>query len=98
MKILLLTVLLGALGLGSYLFAGAQAAPLAAPTCEASLDCSPEGNCLIRCSDAAGETCQVELSCEGGECRIVSCDGPGDCGEACPPQCPPQATGCCQKP
>lgn len=103
MKILILTALLGALGVGSYLFAGSPAAPKAADSCDATVTCTPEGNCLVTCTNDQGETCSIEIACDDGECRIVGCDGPENCAPEncapdCPPECPPQATPCCQKP
>jgi hypothetical protein len=84
MKLLILTACLGALGLGSYQLSNdtvaAKAAAKIAGDCQASVQCTPEGNCLIRCSNVEGEECTIELDCDGGSCRVVSCDAPaGGC-------------------
>lgn len=52
-----------------------------ASDCDVTVQCLPNGNCLISCTNEAGATCEVELSCAGGQCTVVRSD------------CPP--TGCC---
>ena len=98
MKILIATILLGALGAGSYLYAKpapAAVAPNVTPSCDATVTCTPQGTCKVECQDANGAACSVEIACDGDTCRIVACDGPGDCKPSCqagsPKVCP---TGC----
>lgn len=98
MKILIATILLGVLGAGSYLYAKPAAATAApgAPACgEATLTCTPQGTCKIECQDANGAACSVEIACDGATCRVVACDGPGDCKPSCQPNCTPVAPTVC---
>ena len=94
MKTLIMTALLGAVCFGSYHLVSAQAAPKVAPTCDATVTCTPEGNCKVTCTNDAGETCSIEIACDGDECHIVGCDGPKDCQTGCAAQ----TEACCEKP
>ncbi len=99
MKILIATILLGALGAGSYLYAkpaAVSAAPSAPASCDATLTCTPQGTCKVECQDANGTQCSVEIACDGETCRIVACDGPGDCQKACQPDCAPVCPAGCK--
>ncbi len=99
MKILIATILLGALGAGSYLYAkpvASEVAPSAAQACNATVTCTPEGTCRVECQDANGAACSIEIACDGETCRIVGCDGPGDCQPGCQPDCPPACQSACK--
>ncbi|HTF91020.1 MAG TPA: hypothetical protein VK843_21575 [Planctomycetota bacterium] len=92
MKILIATLLLGALGAGSLHFAKAdspQAAPLApvANACDVSVTCTPEGNCQVTCEGPGGETCSVEIPCDGSACQPAGCSAPQACPTVCPMDC-----------
>ena len=41
--------------------------------CVIEATCTPEGTCILTCTDGSGESCTVEVDCEE-----VGCD-PGDC-------------------
>ena len=90
MKILITTVLLGVLGVGSFHFARANASepvPTAPQTCDATLTCTPQGTCVVECKDATGTTCSIEIDCDGQNCHVLGCDGPLDCPQVCSPGC-----------
>src|SRR5688572_4649395 len=90
MKILIATLLLGALGAGSFQLAKdapAASAPDCPQTCEASVTCTPEGTCVVTCEKPDGSTCRIEIDCDE-DCSIVSCEGDAANGSA------PAATSC----
>ena|SRR5687768_17788766 len=98
MKILVSTLLLGAIGAGSLHFSGPESAEAPAPApgnCNATVTCTPEGTCKITCEDENGATCSIEIACDGEECRIVDCDGPEDCPPECLPECGTACPPCC---
>lgn len=87
MKLLILLVL-GALGLGGLgLVPGASdaSAPSRAATeCDVSVECTPQGTCLIVCYDENGqECCREEIDCDG------PCDQPCDSPCVAAPSCAP---------
>ena len=85
------TLLALALGAGSALgareliqrdpTADSTPAPVSA-SCDAQVTCNADGTCTIVCTRPDGETCTIELACDGDSCRVVSCDGPEDCSAA----------------
>lgn len=81
MKILIATILLGALGAGSYLYAKpaavAEVAPSAAQSCNPTVTCTPEGTCRVECQEATGTACSIEV-----ECAV-------ECAPICQPNCAP---------
>ena len=92
MKVLIATLLLGALGAGTLHFTNAAAtgAKPAAPCphgCEATVTCTPEGHCLVTCHRPDGSTCSIEIACDGDECRIVGCSGTPECSQSCTAPC-----------
>ena len=47
-------------------------------SCDAEVTCTPDGHCVITCTDNAGGTCEVELACDGqGGCEVVRSDCSG---------------------
>ena len=98
MKILISTLLLGALGVGSFQLYGAEAAtpsPAVPDGCNATVTCTPQGTCRITCEDENGASCSIEIECDGEECRIVDCDGPESCPPECVSSCIPDCPPCC---
>ena len=89
MKILLASVLLAALGLGSYQLASSPAEP-ASPSCEDKVTCTGENTCRIDFTGPGGKTCWVELACDGETCRVVD----SDCSDCCMSSC---STSCATK-
>ncbi len=90
MKILIATVLLAVLGVGSYLSANSASkgtAPATPQSCEASVTCTPQGTCLVTCHKPDGTTCTIEIDCDGDNCGIVDSQGAPDCPQACPAPC-----------
>ena len=86
MKILIITALLGVLGIGSFHLANAasaKAATEARQSCEATAHCTPQGTCVVTCHKPDGSTCSIELACDGEHCSIAGCDGPHDCPQGC---------------
>jgi hypothetical protein len=87
MKIVILSLVLASLGLGSWKLAGSGAAASCAGSCEATVTCTPQGTCLIECTGPNGETCSVELACNGETCEVVSSDCSPECASACSSPC-----------
>lgn len=84
---------LGWFGLGSTTApAGAGLAATSGSTCQATVECTPDGRCLVRCTGEDGQTCTVTLECNGAECRVVDCEAPA--GECAPRPCASDAPSC----
>jgi hypothetical protein len=90
MKILIGALLIGALGASSFLFADASSKPASTePTCNATVTCTPEGTCVVRCERPDGQICTIELDCDASGCAGQACTPPaGGCAEACTPGAP----------
>ena len=76
MKLLALTLLVPLIGCGSsrYAVGSGEATPKTATTpdqCDAHVTCLPNGNCLINCTNGAGQSCEMELSCNGDQCEVM---------------------------
>lgn len=92
MKILIATVLLGALGVGSFQFARPAtdaSGPALSPNCEAQVTCTPQGTCLLECLQPNGAACSMEIDCAAGPCAGGPGAGMPDCPAECPPECAP---------
>jgi hypothetical protein len=83
MKIVILSLVLASLGLGSWQLAGRGASASAPGGCDATVTCTPQGTCLIECTGPNGQSCSIELACDGETCEVVgsSCSEP--CASAC---------------
>ena len=82
MKLLIATLVLGALGAGSLQFSQSQPAEPTAPRtaeCEASVRCTGPDTCEVTCTKPDGTTCTIEIACDGDDCRVVSCEGDAGC-------------------
>ena len=90
MKILIGLLLLGGFGAGTFHFAHAtpkQTAPRVANACEASVTRTPEGNCLVTCQGPNGQSCSIEIACDGDDCHVIGCNPGNACPQACPAAC-----------
>jgi len=96
MKILLSTLLLLGASAGWYgLAPDGSAAPEAVPSpcaedCTVTLECTPQGTCLLTCRDDAGAVvCEQELPCpKSCEPDTASCERPCPTTPACAQECP----------
>jgi len=88
MKILIAALLLAALGCGSTKYALRDSPSHCSQPCDASVTCTPDGNCLIECTGPDGATCRIELACDGATCRVVDSDCSQACASSCATSCP----------
>jgi len=57
---------------------GAAAKSGCSGACNADVTCTPDGHCVITCTEGAGAQCSVELACDGqGGCEVVRSDCSG---------------------
>jgi hypothetical protein len=85
MKLTLALLVTTALGFGGFRAATTpdplpQPPPSVAGECKVTVQCTPEGKCLIKCEFPDGKVCIKEVACEGGKCTVKSCQG-----KPCPP-------------
>jgi hypothetical protein len=87
MKILIASLLLAGLGVGSWQFASDAPASSCPQSCDATVSCTPDGHCLIECTGPSGQTCSVELACDGQSCTVVDSHCSPGCTEALASEC-----------
>ena len=77
MKLFLLSTLLLATGAGWLGLSSSSDAKTPAATtteCRATVECSPQGTCIVTCYDDAGEViCRKEIACSAEECEPAAC-------------------------
>ncbi len=89
MKIVLIPSLLALSGLGwlfsrgSYGDTKEKDSPpdLSKLDCKVDARCTPEGTCVITCQSSDGKRCEIELACDGDQCRVIRSEG--DCSSTC---------------
>jgi hypothetical protein len=85
MKLLILPLILFGAGASWFGLAPADDTPAASDVCQdegcrATVECTPDGTCVVVCYDADGvERCRQEVPCDR-ECDRP-CDAPRDCAE-----------------
>lgn len=82
MKYLTCLLLAGLLGCGTTRYqvgAGDPAAKASCSDCTATVHCTPDGHCVITCTDGSGAQCEIELACDGEHCTVVR----SDCSPSC---------------
>jgi hypothetical protein len=88
MKIVIASILLTALGLGSWSLASGDSSKAAPSACNATVTCTPDGHCLIEGTCPSGGSCSVELACDSnGTCQVVDSHCSPDCGSSCGSTC-----------
>jgi hypothetical protein len=77
MKLFLVSTLLVASGAG---WLGLSSSDTKATECRATVECTPQGTCVVTCYDDAGAViCQKEIACSPEDCEPAACN-PSACG------------------